>query len=316
MKNSIIYFLISIVITVLLLSCNSSTNNHELINYENNSKHLHEYKLLCDSFEKWKINKLHFSEAELIYNYILDSLLCFNQNKNQFISCRHLYDSINKNVTSDDLQFIYGILIRGNWYFYRGPSIVIPREMVKDQPENKPLSYQQLHHIALNEVYSGYLNADGSINEEWFNQVYSKKETEFKSKEDFEKFYIAISKLIWLEKYSPYKQEDFEFEYNNKDSLLLVKTKLKPFDSIYCQPINYKLLYEYEGLGYIGNIFFNDFSPEIDWYKNPYMHDTIKHIPPGKEVKIYLEVLHYPYGKSPRYGPFIYTPRKDLISKN
>ncbi len=40
--------------------------------------------------------------------------------------------------------------------------------MVKNHPTNTPLSYQQLHEIALKEVFGGYLKQDGNINEEWF----------------------------------------------------------------------------------------------------------------------------------------------------
>ena len=66
------------------------------------------------------------------------------------------------------MDFLYGEKINGLWYFFRGPYVVIPREMVKNQPLNKPLNYAQLHNIALKEVYGGYLTGDGDINEHWF----------------------------------------------------------------------------------------------------------------------------------------------------
>ena len=126
------------------------------------------YQNLCDSFEVWKLNKLQSMSAELLYEYKLDSLLCLNKQKNRLITCRFLMVNIPES-TSDDLQFIYGEKIDSNWIFFRGSSIVIPRSLIEGHDSHKPLSYQQLHRIALKEVYSGYIDQNGNINEKWFN---------------------------------------------------------------------------------------------------------------------------------------------------
>ena len=65
------------------------------------------------------------------------------------------------------ITFIYGEKINNGWYFFKGAHIFIPHEM-KSIKDGSPFEYSELHQIALKEVYSGYLNSKGEINEEWF----------------------------------------------------------------------------------------------------------------------------------------------------
>jgi hypothetical protein len=165
--------IVSVILVLILFSC-LNRNEEKSIGIIEKSKNVigdKEYyaifTMLADSFNIWVNNKLLNYQAEYLYKYKLDSLLCFNSTKNRFISCRHLYVNI-KESSSDDLQYVYGEKIENKWYFFKGPSIVIPRSMVKGHDIKKPLEYFQLHEIALNEVYSGYLNEKGEINEDWF----------------------------------------------------------------------------------------------------------------------------------------------------
>lgn len=161
-KKKVYLFLL---ILFSLFACKQEDNNKEnllKIKYDTAI-----YKSLVDSFKIWTINKLSSVEAEILYPYKVDSLICFNTNKTRLISCRHLYVNI-PDATSDDLQYIYGEKIGQNWFFLKGPAIVIPREMIKGQDIHQPLSYIQMHQVALKEVYGGYLDADGKINENWF----------------------------------------------------------------------------------------------------------------------------------------------------
>lgn len=156
------------ILILIISACQNQTidnfKNHSDIKSEN---YFSLYKNLEDSIDYWIRHKLPNVEAESLYPFSIDSLLCFNLENNKFITCRHIYLN-EKNVSSDDLQFIYGEKIDNKWYFFKGASIVIPRVIVKSQPLNKPLSYNQLHQIALSEVYSGYLDDKGQINESWF----------------------------------------------------------------------------------------------------------------------------------------------------
>jgi hypothetical protein len=71
--------------------------------------------------------------------------------------------------------------------------------MVAGHPENQPLSYQQLHEIALKEVYSGYLDAMGNINEDWFKMHFENVGmcADCKTSEDFKKNFLEGAKALW-----------------------------------------------------------------------------------------------------------------------
>ena len=103
-------------------------------------------------------------------NCFIDSLLCFNTKGDRLISAK-LMQQLNNDV-ADGIDFMYGEKINNKWYFFSGAYITIPRNMLKDHPINKPLSYQQLHQIALKEVYGGYLKSNGEINEAWFTSQF------------------------------------------------------------------------------------------------------------------------------------------------
>ena len=167
------HLFIYLFIYLFISSCNNYEINKEKVIIKktqevvNSTTQLVIYHQLKDSVNIWVANKLLNYEAETIYKYYIDSLICFNKKGTRFIGCRHLYVNI-PDATSDDLQYIYGEKINNQWYFFKGPSIVIPRSMVKNHPVNQPLNYKQLHQIALKEVYGGYLKRDGEINEHWF----------------------------------------------------------------------------------------------------------------------------------------------------
>jgi hypothetical protein len=137
-------------------------------------------------------------EAEGIYQYCLDSLFAFNTKGDRFITCRHLYVNIPK-ASADELKFYFGEKIQGRWYFFPGASIVIPRSMVKGHDASKPLSYQQLHQIALKEVYSGYLDSFGNINEDWFIKHFENVGmcADCKTREDFQKSILEGVAAQW-----------------------------------------------------------------------------------------------------------------------
>lgn len=79
--------------------------------------------------------------------------------------------------------------------------------MVKDHPVNKPLSYAQLHEIALKQVYSGYLNEKGEINEAWFKSEFeglgwvnwddSPEKIKSYTRKDYEKFHLEKVANNW-----------------------------------------------------------------------------------------------------------------------
>lgn len=154
------------------------------------------YNNLIDTFSTRVLNNL--LEAESIYKYKIDSLLCFNKTGIRFICCRHLYVNL-PDASSDDLQFIYGEKINGQWYFFTGASIVIPRKIASNHDVRKPLSYEELHQIALQEIYAPYLKESGEINEDWFKSHFENTGmcSQCKTREDFQKRILESVAAQW-----------------------------------------------------------------------------------------------------------------------
>jgi len=161
---------------VFLASCNINQTNNIELNYLNTSKQIigtedynRIYNKSKDSINFWVINMcnsyIKFSKTK---NYFLDSLMCFNSNKDRFVCALLEIDNMDV-ANSDGITVFYGEEIKSNWYFFQGSYFIIPRETYKDQNIHTPLSYQQLHQAALKNIYSGYLK-NGQINEAWFTE--------------------------------------------------------------------------------------------------------------------------------------------------
>ena len=206
-KVNIYYFIY--ITFYLFISCKKQSNNNKL--YEKSvsiisiSEYNSIYKKSCDSLLLW--NQYDLESYWIRYNqlYKLDSLLCFNSKKNRFIGSIHRYT--NGTCPSDELLFILGEKINKQWYFFSGStSIVLPRKLYQKN-ETTPLSYQQLHQIALKEVYGGYLNKDGTINEHWFishfegagwvNWDDTPEKIKSYTRKDYEQFHLKVIRNNW-----------------------------------------------------------------------------------------------------------------------
>ena len=170
-RGTNIYIYITVII--LSLSCrNEKTDTKSTFLLMKNSKAAigNEYQLVfnsaLDSLTNWKtrdLNKYSF----LQYPYKLDSLLCFNIEKNKTIGALLISDSINNNNTGDAIKYFYGIKIKEKWWFFSGETIVLPREAYQKDIHN-PLSFSKLHEIAMDEIFNAYLTKDGEINDNFF----------------------------------------------------------------------------------------------------------------------------------------------------
>lgn len=129
------------------------------------------FRLISDSIETWKLNSLPgFQEKIGESEYYVDSLLCMNKSKNRLVTCLLSYNITKINPTGG-ISFFYGEKINNEWYFFTGDHIFIPTEMKKAKT-NEPFTYLDLHEIALNEVYKGYLKPEGGVNDEWFTKQF------------------------------------------------------------------------------------------------------------------------------------------------
>jgi len=122
-----------------------------------------------DTILSWKLNRLRdYTENESQYR--VDSLLCFNTNRNRLITCLIGKALIKPNPTGG-ITFMLGEKISNEWYFFKSSHIFIPYELKKIK-DGEPFEFEELHEIALKEVYGGYLNEKGEINEAWFTSLF------------------------------------------------------------------------------------------------------------------------------------------------
>jgi hypothetical protein len=127
--------------------------------------------LINDSVNFWKLNRLqNYFENKKESVYVVDSLLCFNKNGNRLVTCL-LGKTFLKPSPTGGITYFYGEKIDDHWYFFSGPFIFIPHEM-KNEKNRMPFDFSELHQIALQEVYSGYLKSNGEINEAWFTNQF------------------------------------------------------------------------------------------------------------------------------------------------
>ncbi|MBK9285262.1 MAG: hypothetical protein IPM51_13255 [Sphingobacteriaceae bacterium] len=163
-----------IILFFLLLSCNNlqQKDNTDLyfqvsINSSSDTVYKEVQNNINDSVFHWRINKLSEYTQEIgVTDFIVDSLICFNKSANKIIVATLWRTYVNPSPTAA-IGKLLGEKIGDKWYFFSSSSsIFIPNEM-KKKDTTSYFSYQQLHEIALKEVYSGYL-INGQINENWF----------------------------------------------------------------------------------------------------------------------------------------------------
>lgn len=169
LNQGIKVILIALFIFLTTYSCNLDTKKNLFLNEivkQFNYKEI--YEMAHDSLKLFQLNKRDHYSFLSCGNWYLDSLFCFDKDNKRLISAILYTNSNTKEATHDGINFYLGEKINGFWFFLATASIHIPREMVNGHDIHKPLSYQQLHQIALKEVYGGYLKPNGEINEDWF----------------------------------------------------------------------------------------------------------------------------------------------------
>lgn len=262
-------------------------------------------ELLKDTFNGWVKNQLQYVSAELKYPHRLDSLLCINNEGDKLITFRHLYVT-DSDVSSDDLQAIYGIKINNRWYFLKGENYTIPRSLTRSDNMHYPLSYQELHKIAIDRYYKNYLDNRGNVNPHFFDVfLVDPYNLPAPDKKTLEYRYISYCKGIWSERYAPYKKEDISFNYDSRSRSAKVSFRLTTYDSVYLPPVGYKIIYKTKDMKYVDNACGANWC-EVNWNKTKIASGTIPNIPPGSEVEIYIELDLYYDHRTKRLGPFIF----------
>jgi hypothetical protein len=166
------------------------------------------YNAINDSMGNWINNKLgYYQYFSVSIRYQIDSLLCFNIDKNKFVTAI-LQQQLLSTGTQDNIWFFYGVKIKGKWYFFDGATIVLPRENYQ-KDASKPLSFSKLHEIAMQEVFSGYLvrkkkdagfwknlfapEYEYEVNESWFDYHFKTSWGYYKN----DKFIVPSTQKEW-----------------------------------------------------------------------------------------------------------------------
>ena len=180
--------LLAILLLFFLFSCSKKKDNTEvyLMFSKNiiggNTEYKRVYISVTDTLINWKKHKLIGTSESCSYsNFHMDSLLCFNNEKNKMVSA--ILENECKQDLSDGIKIFYGVKIKDKWCFFSGAYIVLPREYYQ-KDIHTPLSLEKLHEIAMKEVFSGYLKKkdkgflgnifgkpEYEINDDFFNEI-------------------------------------------------------------------------------------------------------------------------------------------------
>ena len=151
------------------LSCSNTGNKLEfhLKVEEYVDKNFATYSHIHKKIDSWldvSRNAKHAGLKSIVFdpNYRLDKLLVINEEMNKFVGIVNISDSINKNITHDWIFMISGIKILGEWRFFRGGSLYVPRENYKYNV-NEPLSHFQLSVIGRDFFLKKFLIVEDKI---------------------------------------------------------------------------------------------------------------------------------------------------------
>ncbi|MFN4957186.1 MAG: hypothetical protein ACK50M_07370 [Cyclobacteriaceae bacterium] len=177
----------SLIFILALLGCTHSKENlkkrKEYIEFAmkevGTKDYLQVYSSLNDSIRTWSQNRLgYYRYLGYSKHYEIDSLICFNNEKDKIIGALLMQQLLTEGV-QDDIKFLYGVKLNDLWHFYSGPIVVLPREYYQ-KDIHTPLSWEKLHELAMTEIFSGYLRRDAAgqwqINDHFFDDIIPKNE--------------------------------------------------------------------------------------------------------------------------------------------
>jgi hypothetical protein len=182
-------------------------------------------KNATDSLENWVVNNLPKYRSISMNPYQIDTLFCFNKEKNKCISC-----VISKgNVAGGaNLHYFYGVEIKQEWYFFDGPFVVIPRDYYYPETMPKPFTFDELHNIAGREIFKSYLKQRENsevyeINDNFFSDITNYPVCiDCKTIQDYDSFFLNYIRVNWITKYKPLKEGEIVFKYNKTKKTMKV----------------------------------------------------------------------------------------------
>jgi hypothetical protein len=218
-----IYLFISVIICIF--SCKKSDKGKEIITDRNWNLNINAnvkqplnkivFTMANDSILKWQKYLSAWKGDTTKGETKLDSIVCLNNKQDKAIMTLLGRGLTNDNVL-DALGYFYGVKIKGEWYFFAGPT-----QFVEKQNTSKTTSFHELHQFALQYIFSGYLKKkdkgwwknmtepiEWEINERFFDDLtsnawYNAAEFVPKTQEDWDEIYLKIVNDNWKEKHNP-----------------------------------------------------------------------------------------------------------------
>jgi hypothetical protein len=171
------------------------------------------YKNWIDSINNWIDNQIDYIKYYNVEReWLLDSLICINTKGTKLLTAV-LKQSMYEESNADFIDYFYGVKIKGEWYFFRGAGLVLPREYYQ-KDIHTPLSFEKLKQIATDQIYRHYLkkgkSGEWEINERFFDGIMPSEKTKeiyhLKNDDDYVRFMVELnwSKNVnmTIEKYS------------------------------------------------------------------------------------------------------------------
>ena len=157
------------------------------------------YQSASDSLDSFSSNKLSGFKDITGTSWKLDSLIVFNKSKDKCVMA--FYVQYGEGV-SNGVNYLYGISIKRNWYFFRGPHLYIPSEGY-GYSKNTPLPFPKLHEIAMGNIFKGYLKkgkgGKWEINDGFFARFYERDAYNFPftTQETWEESWLKLMRENW-----------------------------------------------------------------------------------------------------------------------
>jgi hypothetical protein len=128
------------------------------------------YNQLTDSIKSYSGANLSEFSAEYLYDWRLDSMMCINSKQDRLVAAILTSVGVFNNEVNDDATKILGKKINGNWYFFKGSTLVIPRSYY-GKTGSDPLTFHELSQIARKEMLESALikNDEGEyvVDDKW-----------------------------------------------------------------------------------------------------------------------------------------------------
>ena len=170
------------------------------------------YNQANDTIQSWIDNKIKYYARKIIDNWQLDSLVCFNSKKDK---CIMLLETQAVDGEMDYIEYLYGIKIKGQWYFISGETMCLPREYYQEDIYT-PLSFNKIEELAVKHIFRGYLKKNPLRKGQPGVEKYVINES----------FFFGFTSAAWSVNWQTNTQEQWDEVYLN-----LVNNKWKKRDS-------------------------------------------------------------------------------------